>query len=129
MAYAAGYEAGKISQVSLSGSDQPRNPPMQTLQLQRQERGGEKKKKELQEVREVDSVDKTITIICDWVQKELKSDDLTADNKRDVAEMTKALAELVSARASVSGNVLVEADEIAMQIADKLEKSLNCLNL
>ncbi len=77
----------------------------------------------------MDSVDKTITIICDWVQKELKSDDLTADNKRDVAEMTKALAELVSARASVSGNVLVEADEIAMQIADKLEKSLNCLNL
>ena len=77
----------------------------------------------------MDSVDKTITIICDWVQKELKSDDLTADNKRDVAKMTKALAELVSARASVSGNVLVEADEIAMQIADKLEKSLNCLNL
>ena len=77
----------------------------------------------------MDSVDKTITIICDWVQKELKSDDLTANNKRDVAKMTKALAELVSARASVSGNVLVEADEIAMQIADKLEKSLNCLNL
>lgn len=47
----------------------------------------------------MDSVDKTITVICDWIQKELKSDDLTADNKTYVAEMTKALAELVSARA------------------------------
>lgn len=44
----------------------------------------------------MDSVDKTITVICDWIQKELKSD--AADNKRDVVDMTKALAELVSVR-------------------------------
>ncbi len=47
----------------------------------------------------MDSVDETITVICDWIQKELESDDLAVDNKRYVAEMAKALAELVSARA------------------------------
>ena len=47
----------------------------------------------------MDSVDKTITVICDWSQKKLEADDLTEDNKTYVSEMTKALAELVSARA------------------------------
>ena len=50
-------------------------------------------------VRKLDSVDKTITAICDWIQKKLEADDLTEDTKTYVAEMTKALAELVSARA------------------------------
>lgn len=31
LAYAAGYEAGKISQVSLCSSDQPRKPSRQTV--------------------------------------------------------------------------------------------------
>ena len=35
LAYAAGYEAGRISRIPLHTSEQPRNPPMQTLQLQR----------------------------------------------------------------------------------------------
>lgn len=47
----------------------------------------------------MDSVDKTITVICDWIQKKLGTDDLAEDNKTYVVEMTKALAELVSARA------------------------------
>ncbi len=45
----------------------------------------------------LENVDKTINAICDWLQKELKSDYL--DSKKDVAEMTKALAELMSVRA------------------------------
>lgn len=53
----------------------------------------------LYKVRKLDSVDKTITVICDWIQKKLEADDLTEDNKTYVAEMIKALAELVSARA------------------------------
>lgn len=45
----------------------------------------------------LENVDKTINATCDWIQKELKSDYL--DSKKDVAEMTKALAELMSVRA------------------------------
>lgn len=35
LAYATGYEAGKISQPIQYNEEQPRNPPMQTLQSQR----------------------------------------------------------------------------------------------
>lgn len=33
LAYAAGYEAGRISRIPLHMSEQPRKPPMQTLHL------------------------------------------------------------------------------------------------
>lgn len=42
------------------------------------------------------NVDKTIDAICKWIQGELKFD--LSHEKSDVAEMIKALAELVSAR-------------------------------
>ncbi len=35
LAYATGYEAGKISQPIQYNEEHPRNPTMQTLQLQR----------------------------------------------------------------------------------------------
>lgn len=34
LAYAAGYEAGRISRSPLQTSEQPRKPPMQVAQLQ-----------------------------------------------------------------------------------------------
>ncbi len=35
LAYAAGYEAGRISRIPLHTSEQPPKPPMQTAQSQR----------------------------------------------------------------------------------------------
>lgn len=35
LAYATGYEAGIISRIPLQTSEQPRNPTMQAVQLQR----------------------------------------------------------------------------------------------
>ena len=35
LAYATGYEAGKISQQIPYSEEQPRNPPMRAVQLQR----------------------------------------------------------------------------------------------
>lgn len=47
-----------------------------------------------------DNVDKTIDEICGWIQKRIK-DGSVCICEGSVAEMTKALAELVSARAQV----------------------------
>ncbi len=44
----------------------------------------------------MESVDKTIDAICNWIQKELKSK--KSNTNRTIPEMVKALAELVSAR-------------------------------
>ena len=46
-------------------------------------------------------VDKTIEDICKWIQKELKNDEMIGEGIR-VQNMTKALAELVSARAGLN---------------------------
>lgn len=48
----------------------------------------------------VGNIDKTINAICDRIQKETKSDSVVIGEA--VPEMTKALAELVSARAQIS---------------------------
>lgn len=45
------------------------------------------------------SVEKTIEIICDWIQEELKHC-CAMETSMLLPEMTKALAELVSARAN-----------------------------
>lgn len=48
------------------------------------------------------NIDKTINCICDWIQQEIKPDELFRDrNKKEVIEMTSALAALISARADV----------------------------
>lgn len=44
----------------------------------------------------MNNIDKTIDILCSWIQKELDSD--TGTEKNTLIEMVKALAELVSAR-------------------------------
>lgn len=46
----------------------------------------------------LDNVDKTINAVCDWIQTEIRSDSM---EDKGVAEMTKALAELVTARANI----------------------------
>lgn len=45
------------------------------------------------------NIDKTINCICDWIQQEIKPDASKSDSKKDVIEMTSALAALLSARA------------------------------
>ena len=45
----------------------------------------------------MEKVDKTIDAICDWIQKELTKADIT--DCIEIASVTNALAELVSARA------------------------------
>jgi len=44
----------------------------------------------------MENVDKTIDIICEWIQKEIND---TTVNTTAVSDMTNALAELVRARA------------------------------
>lgn len=44
----------------------------------------------------MENVDKTIDMLCNWIQEELKSD--VGIENRILPEMVKALAELVSAR-------------------------------
>ena len=44
----------------------------------------------------MDYVDNTISALCDWIQKELKSDSCT--EKSVITEMVKALADLISSR-------------------------------
>lgn len=46
------------------------------------------------------NIENTINCICDWIQQELKPDELFRDrSKKEAIEMTSALAALVSARA------------------------------
>lgn len=48
------------------------------------------------------NIDKTINCICDWIQQEIKPDELFRDrdeSKKEAIEMTSALAALISARA------------------------------
>lgn len=45
-------------------------------------------------------LEETITDICNWIQKELKDEDLYEGGR--VPEMTKALAELVKAKADAT---------------------------
>lgn len=45
------------------------------------------------------SVDMTIDVICKWIQSELKAE-VKMRNAEMLPEMTKALAELISARAA-----------------------------
>lgn len=51
-----------------------------------------------QGVRRMECIDKAIEDISERIQDELKHEKLTIDGQRFVVEMTKALAELVSAR-------------------------------
>lgn len=43
-------------------------------------------------------VDKTINIVCSWIQGNVREDGTEIKNQDDVTEMIRALAELVSAR-------------------------------
>ncbi len=46
------------------------------------------------------NIDKTINCICDWIQQEIKPDEIFRDRgKKEAIEMTSALAALISARA------------------------------
>lgn len=57
----------------------------------------------MEEKNVVNIVDKTIEIICDWIQSELKHVG-SMENSMILPEMTKALAELLSARASLDNH-------------------------
>ena len=51
----------------------------------------------------METVDKTIKVMSEWIQMRFKQDERrTLGNWGEVAEMTKALAELVSAREKAS---------------------------
>ena len=66
----------------------------------------------------MDSVDMTIEAICIWIQEKLKDDRSKVDNFNEVSEMTKALAELVSARVISQSN----KQEVRKMDKSKLEK-------
>ncbi len=44
------------------------------------------------------NVDKTINILCNWIQKNITEDGSEIENQGDVLEMIKALADLISSR-------------------------------
>lgn len=46
----------------------------------------------------MESVDKTINVVCSWIQRNIKEDGSDIENQEDVLEMIKALADLVSSR-------------------------------
>lgn len=48
---------------------------------------------------QMDNLDKTIEALCDWIQRELKSD--IGTEKSIMPDMVKSLAELVSAREKI----------------------------
>ena len=60
----------------------------------------------------------TIEAICIWIQEKLKDDRSKVDNFNEVSEMTKALAELVSARVISQSN----KQEVRKMDKSKLEK-------
>lgn len=70
--------------------------------------------------REIDSV---IAELCGLI-----SDRMKHINTDKVMALTEAFGKILIARAAISANIPVATDEIALQIADKLEESLNCLN-
>lgn len=45
-----------------------------------------------------ENVDKTINILCNWIQKNITEDGSDIENQENVLEMIKALADLVSSR-------------------------------
>lgn len=46
----------------------------------------------------MESVDKTINVVCSWIQRNIKEDGSEIENQEYVLEMIKALAYLVSSR-------------------------------
>lgn len=52
---------------------------------------------------QMDNLDKTIEALCDWIQRELKSD--IGTEKSIMPDMVKSLAELVSAREKIMSHV------------------------
>lgn len=74
----------------------------------------------------MDKVDQTIGVLCDWIQREL-GDDRYADHPQ-TAEMIKALAELVSARAqdkAIGFDCFVPEDSDG-NLYKSSDKSKNC---
>ena len=74
--------------------------------------------------RTLEKVDNVIEKLCD-----VSCDRIEKINTDKVIALTEALGRILTARAAVTANVPVETDEVALQIADKLEESLNYLNL
>lgn len=75
-----------------------------------------------------DNVDKTINAVCDWIQKEVKSDSTNiADGV--AAEMTKALAELVAARAQCEKAVRLDMLQSFGDTLKRREKSLKDIEI
>lgn len=69
------------------------------------------------------NIEKTINCICDWIQKKMEPDGLFKDdNNKEVVEMTKALAELVSARAKMQQNK-IDIKKIQKSFEKQLKKS------
>ena len=56
------------------------------------------------------NVEKTIEVICNWIQKQLN--DGKCNTNHEISEMVKALAELVSASAKIVGTTIVEESYI-----------------
>lgn len=50
----------------------------------------------------MEEIDKTISDLCKWIQKKLREENRNVHE--EVTEMTKALAELVTARAMLKNN-------------------------
>lgn len=59
----------------------------------------------------MESVDKTINVLCSWIQRNIKEDGSDIENQDCVLEMINALSELVSARGKKQ-NVIMSLQEL-----------------
>lgn len=57
------------------------------------------------------NVDKTIDALCTWIQKRIKEED-AAGNQDDIADMVRALADLVSARGEKNQKLIMSFQEL-----------------
>lgn len=67
-----------------------------------------------------ENIDKTIDAICNWIQKTIKDSPPGRENYI-IPETTRALAELVSARASVPKELKIE--KIDIQLGEHLMRN------
>lgn len=69
----------------------------------------------------MEKVEETIGAICDWIQGRLNSD--RCDTNHEVQEMTKALAELIHAKAFVEN----QTKKVSEYLAEELERAFKHL--
>lgn len=68
-------------------------------------------------------MEKTIEVICEWIRKQLTDGECNTD--RQISEMVKALAELVSASAKIVGTTIVEEHYITDADKENYSRLLN----